>query len=154
MNYKVYLAGPITNVDLGEATDWRAKAKAQLALSGIDAYSPLRYKEGLLPPQGLIGCDVDLYDCHPLTSARGITARDRYDVKSADLMIANLLDMTISSIGTAIEFGQADIIGTPVILIIEPSGSIMDHPILDTIAGFRVETVEAACALAAQILLP
>ena len=154
MNYKVYLAGPIASRDLEGATTWRYQAKHLLAENCIDGYSPLRGKEDLIPQRGLIGSNTDDYIPDPLTSAKGITARDRYDVQSADLVIANLLDMVEKPTGTAIEFGWADSWGVPVIMIIEPEGSLVEHPMLSDIAGFRVESVEAACALAAQILLP
>ena len=154
MNYKVYLAGPIAAVDLSEAIGWRDDATDLLNARGINAYSPLRGKLNLLPSTGAIGNDPANYTTSPLTRAKGITTRDRYDVTSADMMIANLLSMTERSIGTAIEFGWADMARVPVILIIEPEGSIADHPMIQEIAGFQVETVEAACALAAQILLP
>ena len=154
MKHKVYLAGPISSVDLAGATGWRDEAKRALDDLGIDAYSPLRHKEGLIPQNGLIGADVALYERHPLTSAQGITARDRYDVQSSDLMIANLLGCTEKTSGTAVEFGWADAFGVPVIMVIEDEGSIAEHPMLSTIAGFRVSNMHFACVLAAQILLP
>ncbi len=153
-NYKVYLAGPITSVDLEGATGWRFEAIRALREWGIDGYSPLRHKEGLIPQQGLIGSDVSLYERHPLTSAQGITARDRYDVQSSDLVIANLLGSTERTTGTAIEFGWADAFGVPIIMVIEDEGSIAEHPMLNTIAGFRVPNMYHACVLARQILLP
>ena len=151
---KVYLAGPIASRDLEGATTWRYAAKHRLADYGLQGFSPLRGKEDLIPQRGLIGSNTDDYIPDPLTNAKGITARDRYDVQSADLMIANLLDMGEKPTGTAIEFGWADAWGVPVIMIIEATGSLVEHPMLDTIASFRVETVEEACALAASILLP
>ncbi len=151
---KVYLAGPIASRDLEGATIWRAQAKNLLRNFGIQGYSPLRGKEHLVPQTGPIGSNTDNYIPNPLTSAKGITARDRYDVQSSNLMIANLLGMTDKPTGTAIEFGWADAFSVPVIMIIEASGSLAEHPMLVEIAGFRVESVEAACTLAAQILLP
>lgn len=154
MHYKCYLAGPIASRDLKGATTWRAQAQGLLAEYGIEGYSPLRGKENLIPQTGPIGSNTEDYVPDPLTGAKGITRRDRYDVRTADLMIANLLDMTDKPTGTAIEFGWADAFNVPVIMIIEPEGSLAEHPMLSEIAGFRVETVEEACELAASILLP
>ena len=149
--YKVYLAGPITAVDLTEAVGWRKDARLWLGDYGLKGYSPLRGKEPLLPQDGLIGFDPANYEVNPLTSAKGITTRDRYDVSSCDLMIANLLDSQDQpSIGTAIEFGWADAWKIPVIVVIERD--VIMHPMLETIAGFRVESVVEACDWAARIL--
>lgn len=151
---KVYLAGPIASRDLEGATAWRHTAKRLLALWGIQGFSPLRGKENLIPQRGLIGSNTEDYIPGPLTTTKGITRRDRYDVQSSDLVIANLLGMTDKPTGTAIEFGWADAYGVPVIMVIEPSGSLAEHPMLEEIASYRVESVEDACVLAAQILLP
>jgi len=157
MNYKVYLAGPIASVDLTGATGWRNEATTMLkSLSGgcIQAYSPLRGKTQYLPQTGKIGSTVIDYVEHPLTLDQGITGRDRYDVESSDIMIAHLLGATEKLMGTAVEFGWADIFRIPIIMIIEPEGSLVDHPILRDIASFRVESVDEACYLAKTILFP
>jgi len=152
--YKVYLAGPIIPVDLETAMGWRRRARQLLELSGISAYSPIRGTVNLLPNVGRIGSDITKYQKHPLTTASGMTARDRYDVQSSDLIIANLLNATEKTCGTAIEFGWADAFGVPVIMVIEPSGSLAEHPMLSAIAEFRVSNMDDACVLTAQILLP
>lgn len=151
---KVYLAGSIASQDLEGATTWRRRATDLLLCRGIQGYSPLRNKGDLLPQTGLIGSNTEDYTPSPLTSAKGITRRDRYDVQSSDLVIANLLGMTEGPTGTAIEFGWADAFSVPVIMVIEREGSLAEHPMLNEIASFRVESVEAACRLAPQILLP
>ena len=150
--FKVYLAGPIASQDLAGATEWRHEAQQRLADLDIRGYSPLRSKEHLIPQSGRIGSSVVDYKDDPLTSQSGITIRDRYDVMSSDVMIANLLGATEKLVGTAVEFGWADAFNIPVIMVIEPEGSILEHPILNHIAGFRVSTVEEACLVAARIL--
>ena len=43
-NKYVYLAGPISGVDHGEATDWRSRVSTRLLGSGIGLVTPMRGK--------------------------------------------------------------------------------------------------------------
>ena len=151
---RVYLAGPIASKDWAGATGWRELATLWLAPE-IQCFSPLRGKRAYLPPEGVtITAQTFNYVDHPLTRASGIVGRDRNDVRTADLVIANLLDSVEKPTGTAIEFGWADAWRIPIILIIEREGSVADHPMLRQIAEFHVETLAEACTLARSILIP
>lgn len=151
---RVYLAGPITGRTLEEAAGWREEARQLLWKGGsIVGISPLRYKK-LFIAEGVLSADQSTYRQSPLTTASGITGRDRYDVHRCDLMIANLLGARTKTTGTAIEFGWADAWRIPIILVMEPAGNPADHQMLRRLAEFHVETLGDACALACQILLP
>jgi nucleoside 2-deoxyribosyltransferase len=144
----VYLAGPIAGLTYDEAIDWRDEAKRLLAPE-VAGLSPLRAKD-FLRGTGVIGTTP--YD-HVLSSDKGIVARDRSDALRSDLILANFLDAPRSSIGTAVEFGWADAFRKPIVAVITP-GSAHDHPFLRQLAGWVVETLSDACALARTILLP
>lgn len=143
-----YLAGPIAGLTHDGATDWRERA-AELLAPEVVALSPMRGK-AYLKHAGVIGNAPYL---QPLSSDRGIVARDRFDVRRADLVIANLAGARAVSIGSCVEFGWADAFGTPVLLVLN-AGELHDHPFLRQLAGWTVQTVEDACELAKVILLP
>lgn len=132
----VYLAGPIKGLNYGGATEWREDADAALALRGITALSPMRFKNYL----AMEGEIADSHAGHTLSTAEGITARDRFDVQRCDVVLMNLLGADKVSIGTMIEAGWADAFRKPVVLVME-DGGIHEHGILGTIAAFRVSTL-------------
>lgn len=146
---KVYLAGPISGLTFDESVDWRTAVQRDLADVGIDAYSPLRAKNYLASEGVLEGA----YDQHPLSSAKGILTRDRWDVQTADLVLVNLVGAERISIGTVMEIAYADAKRTPVVLAMEP-GNAHTHPMLEQASGFIVNTLDEAVALTKAILLP
>jgi nucleoside 2-deoxyribosyltransferase len=146
---KVYLAGPISGLTFGESADWRVDVQQQLAAAGIDAYSPLRAKD-YLDSEGVL---EGAYEQHPLSSAKGILTRDRWDVQTSDLVLVNLVGTERISIGTVMEIAYADAKRTPVVLAMEPGNAHM-HPMLEQASGFIVNTLEEAVAVTKAILLP
>tara|TARA_Y100000310_G_scaffold336580_1_gene421526 strand:- start:656 stop:1114 length:459 start_codon:yes stop_codon:yes gene_type:complete len=145
---RVYLAGPINHQTYDESIGWRAEAEDQLAHYGIEALSPLRGKEWLKD----VGVILDSYENTPLTSQRGITTRDRFDVQSSDVVLANFLGAKLASCGTPIEFGWADANDIPVVMVMESEGNPFDHPMMREIAGFRVETLDAGLLIVRALL--
>lgn len=143
---KVYLAGAIAGLMYGEAVDWREYAQRKLALANIDAYSPMRAKK-FLKDRVLGGAD----DKHPLTSARGIVTRDRFDVMNADLVLANLLDTDKVSIGTMFEMAWADMLRVPIVVVME-DGNLHQHLFLHETAGFIVPTLDEGIEIVIAIL--
>jgi hypothetical protein len=64
----------------------------------------------------------------------------------------NLQDAKRISIGTMIEAGWADAARRPIILVMEP-GNVHEHMILETVAGYRVHTLDDALHIVKAILL-
>jgi len=147
---KVYLAGVISGFNYAEANDWREDAKKELEKWDIVAASPMRWKDHLGREDKL---DVMGYASDVMSNTRGITTRDRWDVKTADVVIANLLNTKIASIGTCLEMAWADLQRTPIIAIMEPEGNPHEHAMLSEIISYRVETVEQALEVAKKILV-
>lgn len=146
---RVYLAGPIGGCTYGECTTWRGYARKKLAALGVVGISPMRAKEFL---QGEEKLDTRDYE-HPLATSKGITTRDRFDTtKNCDILLANLFGAEKPSLGTFIELGWADIMRVPVIVVIEDEGSCMDHKMMQEIAGYRVNDLDAAIGIAVAIL--
>ena len=148
MNKNVYLAGAIKGLNYKDSTDWREYAKQELAKDGIVGVSPMRAKE-FLESAGVL---EEQYNNHVLTCQIGIVARDRYDVKNCDLMLANLLGLEKVTIGTMIEYGWTDAFRKPIITVIEKEGNIHDHYFVRELTGFRVETLDEGIYVAKAIL--
>jgi nucleoside 2-deoxyribosyltransferase len=139
----VYLAGPITGLSYGEATDWRDLARDDLAKAGIVGLSPMRAKHYLAHLKSLSGTGEEYANLGVLSTQRSVTTRDRFDTRTADVVLMNLLGAERISIGTMIEAGWADAFRVPIVLVIEPT-NIHHHMMLREIAGFTVETLDEA----------
>lgn len=145
---RVYLAGPITGLSFGGATEWREGVTGALAQRGVIGVSPLRAKD-YLKNEAKLG---DTYESIALSSGKGITTRDRFDCMTSDAVLFNFLGADKVSIGTCIEIGWADAFRKPGILVIEPEKNVHDHGMIREICGFRVATLDEAVAIAAAIL--
>jgi len=146
----VYLAGPITGLTFGDSTDWRGHAVLRFAEAGITAYSPLRCKE-YLAERGVL--DAMGYEDRPLSSPKGITTRDRFDVMTKDLILVNFIGAETVSIGTVMEIAWADLQRKPIVVAME-EGNVHTHAMLTQAAGFIVPTLDEAIDVATAILLP
>lgn len=167
----VYLAGPITGLNWNGATDWRASARQWLEARGILAFSPLRGKEYLAKEQDITGNpDVMRAWGQPLSTPKGICARDSWDVRTSSVVLMNLLGATRVSIGTMVELGWASAWRVPVILAMEGAPVVKGdnlniapeqtrenphhHAMVDELADFTVPTLDEALHLVRSLLLP
>jgi len=147
-SYLVYLAGPISGLSFIESTNWRQYVIDNLDTQ-IEGLSPLRKKEYLKDHDNITGH----YDEWPLSTQRGIYARDRFDCHRADVVLVNLLNTQIVSIGTVIEIAWAAQNNTPVVLIME-NGNIHDHPMVREACPFIVHDLDEAIGLVHALLVP
>ncbi len=154
--FKVYLAGPITGLTYQEASlGWR-KEFAQMLADGPDGdsflcYSPMRGKAFL---EG-VGKLEGHYDGNPMSTRGAITGKDKNDVYTSDVIVANFLESQGNfSVGTAVEFGWADAWSKPVIMVATPDDPHYKHPMLSRIAGWIVSNLEDAAHLTRHLLLP
>jgi nucleoside 2-deoxyribosyltransferase len=149
MSKEVYLAGPIAGLTAGTAVTWRSFMTRRLADYGIGVRDPLRdtpldmASEELLTPLPK-AADV-------LGTPRAIVARDRFDVKSADVVVANLLEASRVSIGTMVELGWASNEGKPIVVIMKPD-NIHAHPFIDVLADYIVTDLYEAVSVVRSIL--
>jgi nucleoside 2-deoxyribosyltransferase len=153
INPLVYLAGPIAGLAYGDATDWRAQARAVLRARMVETLNPMRSK-GRLDVPGAIAPDFHQYAHHgAFFTSRGIMTRDHTDVMRADALLVNLLGATRPSLGTVMELAWAFAYRKPVVVAIEASGNVHDnHPMIHEAIGFRVETLDEAIDAVAVIL--
>lgn len=147
----VYLAGPISGLSYGEATDWRQAVKAQLALHGIEGLNPMRGKEYLADVVKL-GCDMDKHATYgALSTNRGIITRDRWDAQRSDVLLVNFIAATSVSIGTVMEIAWADSVRHPIVVAMEP-GNVHEHGMIKEATGFRFTTLDDAVQAVIAIL--
>lgn len=149
MTPKLYLAGPITGESWNGATSWRDYVAETLFDIGIECLSPLRGKNTYLVNEQVL----DMEYRHPLSTAKGITARDRNDVMTCDAILVNLLGAQRVSIGTVLEIAWADAFRKPIILASDPGG-VHDHSMINEIAGFILDDLDEAIDIAIAVLLP
>jgi len=150
--FKVYLAGPIFGLDYAGATQWRDIVSDYItrrAGSEIRCYSPMRSKEYLAGETSL-GGDYP----QPMSTSRAIVTRDFNDVTTSDLVLVNFLGAKKASIGTVAEVAWCRAFNKPVVLVMEPSGNVHDHPFITEFAGFRVSDLETAADIVCKVLLP
>jgi nucleoside 2-deoxyribosyltransferase len=156
VNPKVYLAGPISGLSYGGATDWRVLAKAMLRTNDIDAFSPLRHQQNLASIQIFsdLGSETErLKD--PMSTTRGLTVRDRWDAQRCDVMLVNLLGAKKVSIGTVLELAWADARRIPIVVAMEADGSNPhEHAMIHEIIGFRTPDLDSAVVTTVKILKP
>lgn len=153
MSKTIYLAGPIGGLSFDGAQDWRDAITKKLARHGIKGLSPLRNQE-YLRAAGILtkeATECAQFDC-PLSSPFGLTTRDRNDVMTCDLVIANYLGADRMSLGTAMEVGWADAFRKPCITIMEPGGVNPNEHAMISATTLRVHSIDEAVRVAASLL--
>lgn len=158
---RVYLAGPISGLSYEGATDWREYAKLHLGPEVIGV-SPMRGKEYLAHLTNIGGTPDEGYMTKTMSTPKAITNRDRWDCRTCDAVLMNVLGATKASVGTMIEAGWANAYGVPVVLVIEAEGKMLDpstqpspdpalqpvnphyHSILDQVAAFTTPSLDEA----------
>lgn len=143
-DFLVYLAGPISGLSYDQAEGWRKIAKDSLAEAGIKAVSPLRGKDYLRKIGAISAHARDYADLNCLSTPRGIMTRDRFDATRCNALLVNLLGAKIVGIGTTMEIAWADLCRIPVVCVMEATGNIHDHAMLNEAIGYRVDTLEEA----------
>jgi hypothetical protein len=130
--HTVYLCGPITGLSARQATGWRRHV-AELLAGEAEIIDPMRD----FP-------DVTRRSAMPATLAakaerllhgKRTVARDRFDIRRADLVFACFLGAKSASIGAVGEIFWADAIGKPVVIVREED-NVHNHDMLNEIAGW------------------
>ena len=146
----IYLAGPITGLSYGAATDWRFTASSILESVGITPLNPMRGKEILKGMTSLLPGDYGQTIC----TNKAIITRDRFDVSHCDVILINLLDARTISIGTMIEIGWADAYRKPIVLVIEGESNPHWHCMVREAAGYIVPTLSEALHIISLLVPP
>lgn len=141
----VYLYGPIAGKTFGECTDWRNWMAEQLAPHGIQAISPLRFKDylGNLKAE-LSGHGREYSEMNVLSTPDAVIARDKFDVLRVDMLAGNFLDADRVSIGSMMEQAWAHQAHKPIAAAIPIGpGHPHDHMFFSRTLNFPVHSLEA-----------
>jgi nucleoside 2-deoxyribosyltransferase len=140
-----YLAGPISGLSYGTATDWRVYVASKFP-EWLKPLSPLRGKTYL---QG----EKDLSDHYTqlLSTPRGITTRDRMDAMKSDCLLVNFLAAKKVSIGTCIELGWADAVRNPIVVVMEKD-NLHCHAMVNDVAGYITSDLDEAIDIVIKIM--
>ena len=146
---KVYLGGIVSGLTYEEANSWREEAIKRLSCLGIIGVSPMRFKEYLDDEDILspLGSSNNI-----LTNQKGIFSRDKWDVRTCDIILMNLLGAKTQSIGCSMELAWANLLNKPTIVIME-SGNPNEHAFIYQTADFLVESLLEALDTCESILL-
>jgi len=150
----VYLAGPIANISGCEAIDWRKYATSELHDYSITVRDPMREKRHPMKDMTKISADFTTYKEYGIFfTSRAIMTRDFNDVKQSDVVLVNLLNAQVPSLGTVMEMAWAFAMQKPCVVAIEPDGNPHDkHPMIHEAMSFRVSTLDEAIHAVAVIL--
>jgi len=121
MKRTVYLAGPIGGLSKQDATGWRNTVSEELDQHNIRGISPLRCEP---PNQGSIYATLGQPDDPMFGSAAAIGAKNEFDVRTCDMILAYLPTV---SVGTIIEIGWGKALNKPVI-VVSPNLTLQSHP--------------------------
>jgi len=138
----IYLAGPMTGLDIDELYMLFHERAKRLTDAGFRVLHPLMGKEHLLGSGDVI-CGVR---DDTIASDRAILGRDRWMVRKADIVLADLTNAYSSAtLGTACEITWAwDQRNTLVITIGLCKGHSMDHPFIRQASNHIFATFEEA----------
>lgn len=141
----VYLGGPILGATKDGANNWRYEIANTLALHNIRGVSPLRCEP-------LIGeTYTAVYDDPRFGTARAITSKNFFDVKTCDMVLAYFPDVERVSLGTVAEMSWAFVLDKPAI-VVSQDPRIIHHPVLKHTAGWVVGTLDEAVDITVGIL--
>lgn len=134
MTHSIYLSGPISEVPLNIAQEWRTNFEKEVQVPDgphIECINPMRFL-GTTP----MSTEDPTY----------ITSRDRFDVQRADLLVVNFLyrhqNPEMISIGSVIEMSWADAWRKPIIMAtpIDWKSRLCSYPFIQEMVTTIVHT--------------
>lgn len=161
--FQIYLAGPISGLSYGGATDWRESFTQKLfdmSNGEVQCLSPMRGKREYLKDVKEIADNYGHIDY--MASGQAITMRDRFDCKRADAVVFNFLGAKRVSIGSCIELGWADDGVKPCILVMEKEDStqfqqvknLHEHSMVRHCTNLHVTNLDDAADALVRIFCP
>lgn len=148
MHKTVYLAGPIDGLSYAEGIEWRQHAQSTLAVQGIKGLSPQRGK-GYIADLKEIADEMDFskqegLSDNPMSTSRGILARDKFDALNCSVLFVNFLGATRVSTGTIMEIAWAYQQGKPIIVVLDDDDTLhRNHPMLRETFDYVVNNIDA-----------
>jgi len=132
----IYLAGPVAGETLAAAGNWRRTVAAYLDECGFRVLDPLRAKYDVIGQDG--GPLKDSYSGILGSGSKAIFERDLYDVRQADIVLANFTEAKKVSIGTVYEVAVAHELRKYVAVCMRTNDPFHDHPFIHESASIIV----------------
>ena len=117
----IYLAGPMGGVELRKAMAWRSQISRTLRDNGHSVFDPTASLTSKIRKDDKIEASYNLVGVR----TKDTFNIDLYQLRQADVVVADLREWNEKSFGTAFEFGVAWSFGIPIICI---PGSKADNP--------------------------
>lgn len=154
----IYLCGPMAENTPEQAGGWRIEASDALEEAGFHISSPMREKQ-MLKGGKRMGVHYETYGNVPELTPPSIITRDQFDVRSADIILANMTEVGkafrygerpftnkavfIPSIGSDFEIAWAFLLHKPIVLIAPEGNPYAEHPFLKGMSGLvRFERID------------
>lgn len=152
---KVYLSGPITGMDYGNARfGWR-KTFSEWLEEGIEVLSPMRHEGHLAEMKTAMSVEAlkkfEKEKNHIFSHPKMIVSKDMLDVEQSDLVVVNLLGADKVSQGTVWEMGYAKGKGKQIVLITD-KGNVHTSPFVSESANVVVDNLEDAARIVNSLL--
>jgi len=143
---KVYMSGPMAGLTYEEGTEWREYVKDKL--DGVaNCLSPYRGKD-YFRGQTIKNQEYT----QVLSTPKAIKIRDQWDTMNADVVLLNLSNYQLFSIGSIIEVGWADAARVPVVAVIPSESEYFKHPILTQACAYIVQDLDEAINIVKVLL--
>lgn len=123
-----YLAGPIENLTIGNATSWRKSVTEKFA-GLIKFHNPMYGKEQIVSGKRLIKQENYSPETFNLTKPDSIFNRDLVMINNSQFILVNLLNPTKFPKGTMFEIGYAYAM-RKLVVIIASDPAITEHPFI------------------------
>ena len=117
----IYLAGPMSGVELRKARFWRDKVARTLVDQGHTIFDPTAGLINKIMSEDKIAASYNVIGVR----TKDTFNIDLYQLRKADVVVADLREWNEKSFGTAFEFGVAWSFGIPIICI---PGSKAENP--------------------------
>lgn len=155
MKSKVYLSGPITGMQYGNARfGWR-KEFADMLEPNIGVLSPMRHEGHLAEMQEAMSVEAlkafETENHHLFSHHTMIVAKDRLDIEESTLVVVNLLGAVKPSQGTIWEMGYAAGVRKQMIVVIEEGDTVHPSPFI-TSGNVVVHSLEDAAKVVNSLL--
>jgi nucleoside 2-deoxyribosyltransferase len=148
--HTIYLCGPITGIPIPAATSWRRKVIAALRKEA-KIIDPTRIFADTTRQSETVTTERSAID--RLLHGKRTVARDRFDLRRSDLVLACFLGVQSVSIGSVGEIFWADAMGKPVVIVREDR-NIHNHDMLNELAGWIFTDLDAAIEHVRRVINP
>lgn len=152
---KVYLSGPITGMDYGNARfGWR-KVFAEGLGEGIVPLSPMRHEGHLAEMKTAMSVEAlkkfEKEKNHIFSHPKMIVSKDMLDIEQCDLVVVNLLGAERVSQGTVWEMGYAKGKGKQIVVITDKD-NVHTSPFVTESANVVVDNLQDAVNITNSLL--